>query len=182
MTIVGALLAGGESRRMGTDKSALVLDGATLAERALATLAAVSDRQVILGHGRGCPADVPRLQDAAPGQGPSEGLRALVASGLGDLYLALPVDMPGVTPDDLRRLVDALAGHAAACFELDGVMEPLPCALDGRAALAPRERRLGALLLALRPALVQLDDADAARWHNVNRPDDLAGLSARPAR
>jgi len=76
MTVVGALLAGGESRRMGQDKSALLLEGKTLAERALATLAAVSDRQVILGHGRGCPPDVARLPDAVPGQGPSEGLES----------------------------------------------------------------------------------------------------------
>lgn len=182
MTVVGALLAGGESRRMGQDKSALVLEGQTLAERALATLAAVSDRQVILGHGRGCPPDVPRLPDTVPGQGPSEGLRALIASGLGDVYLVLPVDMPGVSVEQLRRLLRALAGHTAACFARAGVIEPLPCALDGRAPLAPREQRLVALLSALGPALVPVGDADVERLGNVNSPDDLAALRARSVR
>ncbi|MCC7073682.1 MAG: molybdenum cofactor guanylyltransferase [Deltaproteobacteria bacterium] len=182
MIVVGALLAGGESRRMGKDKSALVLEGQTLAERALATLAAVSDRQVILGHGRGCPGGVPRLPDAVAGQGPSAGLRALLASGLGDAYLVLPVDMPGVTPAHLQRLVAALAGHHAACFVRAGVLEPLPCALDAGAALAPGEQRLGALLQGLRLARVLLGDNDADDLRNLNSPDELEALSARSFR
>lgn len=180
MTVVGALLAGGESRRMGQDKSALVVGGSTLAEHALATLRAVSDRQVILGHGRGCPPDVPRLPDAVPGQGPSEGLRALLASGLGDSYLVLPVDMPGVTPEHLRRLAHALIiGHVAACFSVAGTLEPLPCALVAGATLVPGEQRLGALLAALQPAVVSLADDDARQLSNVNSPEDLAAIMRR---
>ncbi|MBI1945582.1 MAG: molybdenum cofactor guanylyltransferase [Deltaproteobacteria bacterium] len=179
MIVVGALLAGGESRRMGQDKSALVIGGRTLAEHALATLAAVSDRQVILGHGRGCPADVPRLLDAVPGQGPSEGLRALVASGLGDTYLVLPVDMPGVTADHLRRLLVALPGHGAACFTLSDQLEPLPCALVRSAELRPGEKRLGALLAALQPARLALTQPEAESLRNLNHPEDLASEGRR---
>ena len=50
MRVVGALLAGGASQRMGRDKAGLMLDGQTLAERALGVLRQVSSAQVILGH------------------------------------------------------------------------------------------------------------------------------------
>lgn len=173
MTVVGALLAGGESRRMGRDKSAIVVGGQTLAERALATLRSVSDRQVVLGHGRGCPDDVPRLPDAAAGEGPSAGLRALLHSGLGDVYVVLPVDMPGVRPEHLTQLLAAGGQRDAACFTVAGELEPLPCVLAARASPPAGERRLARLLAALSPALVPLPETEAALLRNLNNPEDL---------
>lgn len=167
---------------MGRDKSALVVGGQTLAERALATLRAVSDRQVVLGHGRGCPEDVPRLPDTAPGQGPSAGLRALLASGLGGLYLVLPVDMPGVRPEHLTRLLDARGERSAACFSRGGELEPLPCVLAASAVLDADERSLVRLLQALSPALVPLPETAAADLRNLNHPEDLASEGRRSAK
>src|SRR5256885_9103738 len=45
-----AILTGGQSRRMGRDKALLVLDGRTLLERTLATLAEVADEVIIVGE------------------------------------------------------------------------------------------------------------------------------------
>lgn len=173
MMVVGALLAGGESRRMGRDKAGVLLDGKTLAEHALAALRAVSDRQVVLGHGRGCPDDVPRLPDAEPGQGPSAGLRALLASGLGDLYVLLPVDMPGVRAEHLAKLLAARGEARAVCFARAGRLEPLPCAIATDAVLPAGERSLHALLSANALVTVELSETDAAALRNINSPADL---------
>lgn len=176
MRVVGALLAGGASQRMGRDKAGLMLDGQTLAERALGVLRQVSSAQVILGHGRGCPPEVPRLPDEEPGAGPSAGLRALLASGLGDRYVVLPVDMPGVRAEHLALLVAACSTHRAACFvrgDDASHLEPLPCVLDAAAQLAPGERSLQALLRANQPAWVPLPGESRDLLRNVNLPEDL---------
>lgn len=179
MRVVGALLAGGESRRMGQDKAGVVLRGQTLAEHTLAVLRQVSDRQVILGHGRGCPEDVPRLPDAEPMAGPSAGLRALLASGLGDVYVVLPVDMPLVEPTHLRRLLDAAAGTRAACFVRGEVREPLPCVFPAGARLPEGERSVLALLAANDATTVPLAAVDADWVRNLNTPEDLETASRR---
>ena len=166
---------------MGQNKAALVVDGQTLAERALATLRSVSDRQVILGHGRGCPEDVPRLADATPGEGPAAGLRALLGSGLGDVYLVLPVDMPGVQTEHLAQLLRARGERSAACFSLKGAIEPLPCVLAAQAALGTDERSLARLLPALSPVVVPLAEEEAAHLRNLNHPGDLAAEGRRGA-
>lgn len=177
MKVVGALLAGGESRRMGRDKAGVIVDGQTLAERALAVLGQVSDAQVILGHGRGCPTELPRLPDVEPGAGPSAGLRALLASGLGDRYVVLPVDMPGVRAEHLAALLAACAHHRAACFVRGSAetrtLEPLPCVLDAGARLPPHLRSLQALLRENQPALVPLSEQGPDPLRNLNHPEDL---------
>jgi len=43
------ILAGGASRRMGTDKARLILDGKTLIERISQTLIGFTSRVVIIG-------------------------------------------------------------------------------------------------------------------------------------
>ena len=176
MRVVGARLAGGASPRMGRDKAGLVLAGQTRAERALGVLRQVSSAQVILGHGRGCPPEVPRLPDEEAGAGPSAGLRALLASGLGDRYVVLPVDMPDVRAEHLALLIAACGAQRAACFVRGHdatALEPLPCVLDAAAQLAPGERSLQALLQANHPARVPLPEEGPDPLRNLNLPKDL---------
>jgi len=46
----GAVLCGGESRRMGRDKAGVVLAGETLLARAVRTLAEVFDEVLVVGR------------------------------------------------------------------------------------------------------------------------------------
>jgi molybdopterin-guanine dinucleotide biosynthesis protein A len=204
--IAGILLAGGKSARMGRDKAALVARGAatgtqtTLGAHAVATLRAVCWRVVCVGHGRGVPDDVPRIDD--PGDGPLVALTHAIDSALigaeASMFVVLPVDMPSVDAPLLQRLLNARAKRdaRAACLALDDIgvpgasdderrAEPLPLVLSKAGAVALRdavahgERRFGDAVRALAPALVRV----AKMPENLNEPADFDAWSkGRPGR
>ena len=180
MTIVGAVLAGGRSARMGRDKAGITIDDEhrTLGERAVSTLRAVCDDVVVLGHGRSMPNDVARIVDALDDAGPAGGLLALLRCERAHThththrYVVVAVDMPNVRPEHLRALLDR---GSIACFTCEGALQPLPLVIDAGARdrveelVANGERRLTEIVAALAPKTVAVD-RDVVR--NVNRPDD----------
>lgn len=90
--MLGAILCGGPSRRMGTPKALLPWNGRTLLEHARDRLIAAGLEPVLLG-----PADwadaygLQRISDAIEEAGPLGGLLAVLARG--DAF-ALAVDVP----------------------------------------------------------------------------------------
>lgn len=183
--VVGAILAGGQSRRMGTAKAGVRLDDdSTLSERVLQALSQVCDEVVVLGHGEGCPEGLERLADPPGKSGPLAGLLALLQSGRGARYLVAACDMPLLSHALLARLVEEGAGAEAACFVAEGQreLEPLPLLLSPSARPPLEERllrgelRLMAFVAALSPRLVPLSENDAALLANANRPEDLERL------
>ena len=110
----------------------------------------------------------------APIVGVAAGLR-LAESGR---IVALPVDVPLVTPQALVVLAEAGVGVDAAVPETG----PLPGAY-ARSALPVLERRLAAGKLALHEALEELErrvvQVDEALLANVNTPADLQAIAAR---
>ena len=78
--MAGVLLTGGASRRMGTDKARLVVNGETLAARSARVLTAVCDPVVEVGPGV---SGLPAVLEEPPGAGPLVALLAGVGA-LGD--------------------------------------------------------------------------------------------------
>ena len=179
--LIGVLLAGGKSARMGKDKAALVLDGETLGARAVRVLRAVCDDVVCAGHGRGVPEDVVRIAD--PGDGPlvalAGALALLKAAHASCSFVVLPVDMPGIQSAHLAKLIEAARHAQGACFGIHGHIEPLPLVFAAAALphlaerVAQGEKRLSAGVRALSPAIVALTDAEQALMRNLNTPTDL---------
>ena len=193
--LVGAVLAGGRSRRMGAAKGGMPLpDGRTLGQAAADALAPLCPGGVVvLGHGEGLPDALPRIADLRPGEGPLAGLEALLASGRGEAYLVCPCDLPGLTPDALRPLAEAVVGGSDPPGALLHVYDDgagrmhLPLALRARAlpaisALLERgERRLGALRGAVTAALIPPDPALAPQLRGANTPEELLALTGSPS-
>jgi len=101
VTTLGAVLAGGRSRRFGSDKALAMLGGRTLLDHALAALAPHCDAVVVVGRGE--IADWPRAD-----MGPLGGMAgALIhAAGAGfDRVLTAPVDCVRL-PGDLRARLE----------------------------------------------------------------------------
>lgn len=99
----GILLTGGASRRMGTDKALIEIQGETLASRAARALAQVCSSAVEVGLGV---SGLSWVREDPPGTGP---LAALVAGAdaLGTApVLLLAVDLPSVEPPLLRLIAD----------------------------------------------------------------------------
>ncbi|HEY3121790.1 MAG TPA: molybdenum cofactor guanylyltransferase [Vicinamibacteria bacterium] len=141
---VGFVVAGGQSRRMGTDKALLPWGGSsTLLDRALAALRAVcSDVRILCGPSpryldRGARAETDR--QAA---GPLAGLEAALVAAESRPALLLAVDLPWVEPALLSTLLGLLPGHDAV---VPVVERPQPlCAIYAPTCLEPVRRRLAA--------------------------------------
>ena len=108
MRRLGAVLAGGDSRRFGSDKAAALWDGSSLIDHVCAQLGRQVDHLIIIGRNGGIP-DRP-----APGMGPLGGLCAALAHAAAhgyDTVLTAACDMP-VLPGDLVNLL----APAPACL------------------------------------------------------------------
>ncbi len=105
-----AILAGGASRRFGSDKALFRFGSGhpTLIERTVAIARSLSDRVVIIGHDRfaGLNLEAAIVPDDEPGRGPLAGiltgLRVLERSRV----LVLACDMPCLSPALLRMLIE----------------------------------------------------------------------------
>lgn len=132
--MVGFVVAGGQSRRMGRDKALLPWNGGTLLDHAVTRLRAVCREVRVLSGGdrryadRGLPVDVDAIADG----GPLAGLATALTVAAPRSVLLLGVDIPFVTVPLLAHIRDALAGWDAAVPVLAPGAEPL-CAAYGAA-------------------------------------------------
>ncbi|MBT8485080.1 MAG: molybdenum cofactor guanylyltransferase [Phycisphaerales bacterium] len=180
-TIVGVILAGGRSRRMGREKATLAWPGGgTMIDRVATTLQSVCDEVIVSGVTTGVP-ELPRIPDEHDDAGPLAGLAAVLACGRADAYLVCPCDTPNVTSATLRRLL-TVTPAAATIFRVadEPRPRPLPLRID-TAALPVIRRRLEAgertVLDALEEAGVEVVTlADGAELANVNTPEDYERL------
>ena len=123
----GFVLAGGRSSRMGRDKALLMLGGRTLVERAVSKLEAVCERVGIAGGAEELAKFGRVVPDERPGCGPLGGIVAALESSEFEWNIFLPVDVPLVGVDFVRRLGErCLASEAVAVVaRVDGQVQPL---------------------------------------------------------
>ena len=188
-TVMGLVLAGGESRRMGRDKAAIEVAGASQLERTVALLSRHLST-VCIGVRESQRQDPLRARfsqvvDAAPPEGvelsgPIAGLLGAFATQPDHAWLVVACDLPLLDDAAIRDLLagrDANAVATAFTSAHDGLPEPL-CAIWEPASaakllahvqggnLCPRKflLRNGATLLPARPSVSV----------NVNTPAELA--------
>jgi molybdopterin-guanine dinucleotide biosynthesis protein A len=169
--LTGVLLVGGASRRYGSPKALIELDGETLHERGKRVLAEACDEVLVVGKAGELPFDV--LDDGTDVRAPIAGVVAGLRAASHDVAVFLPVDCPRVTPGLLRAL-------AAACRDAAVPQTgPLPGAW-AKSALPLLEERLADGPLALYRAYGDLDvvevEVDPALVADVDTPGDLQGL------
>ena len=119
--MIGVVLAGGQSRRMGRDKALVEIAGSPLIEWASKALVEVSDRVVVAGRPEGW-AGHEGLADPPGLGGPLAGLVA--ALQLGTDLLVVAVDQPWVRVETLQ----ALAGMEGTVVPIDGGVRQVTCA------------------------------------------------------
>ncbi|HEV2237538.1 MAG TPA: molybdenum cofactor guanylyltransferase [Ktedonobacterales bacterium] len=189
--VLGVVLAGGASRRMGHDKAALMLGGRPLLAWVVEVLRAAFAEVAVIGplERAALVPGVSIVRDEYPGQGPLGGIAtALAHSGGGRIFVAA-CDMPFLDPALVRYLAE-LAPEAAAVVprSVRGI-EPLcgcygpACLPVARALLARGELALLGLLGALptrivAPAEWQVYDRSGRSLLNVNTPEDWAAARA----
>jgi molybdopterin-guanine dinucleotide biosynthesis protein A len=164
LTATGVLLVGGASERFGSPKALAPFSGETLAERAWRVLREACDDVIAVGKAD----DVlelpfPVLDDGSAERATVYGVLAGLRAATHDTCLVLPVDMPLVTPELLRKLL------AADAVPQTG---PLP-GVYTRSMLPELERRVSTGELSLRGVNTNVVEADEAQLLNVNTPTDL---------
>ncbi len=106
--VVGIILAGGASSRMGRDKAVLDVHGETLAARAARRLRGVCAEVAVADGSRGLLPGMRSLADGA-GRGPAAGILGAAREWPGQPLLILACDLPAV-PAALLAALAALAG------------------------------------------------------------------------
>jgi molybdenum cofactor guanylyltransferase len=183
----GAVLCGGQSRRMGTDKAVVEVDGVAMVERVAAALESAGCRPVVLVGG-----DVALLErfgratvaDEWPGEGPLGGvLTALRSVGANGVVVAA-CDLPWLDAETVRAVIEA--GVVAepsidVAVARTGRLEPALAWWSG-GSLTPLTdvwtAGVRAIHLAIERLAAVVVDVDATPLHNVNTTADLA--AARP--
>ncbi len=181
--VAGAILAGGASRRFGSDKALAATPQGPLAATVLAALRGADVDPVVLIGGSdelSAALSIPTVPDRSPGEGPLAGLGSALAwaSGVARLVV-LPCDLPLITSDLIRLLIAEGNNQTASFAVVDGRPDvSIGCWPTHRSAaigalLRSGERRLHAALdsgpfvgVAVPAHLIA--DAD--------RPEDLAAL------
>lgn len=191
MTVVGALLAGGSSQRMGTDKALVELAGKSLVARAAERLEPQVDRLVLNANGdpsRFAALDLPVVPDAdGGGSGPLAGILAGVDWARANVPSAawiatLPADTP-FAPTDLVAHLTATAADgdtirvAASNGQMHYTIALWPVAMgdDLAAWLADGRSKAVHDWLATRPHVAVDFDTRAGLepFLNINAPEDL---------
>ena len=201
-TLIGLVLAGGQSRRMGQDKALMRYQGRTLIDNASLLLQSASCDKVLIS--RNAPGFLnDKIEDAGPLSGVHAVLDALSQPDNHDgnpcELLVLPVDMPQMTPELLRILVSRGREAEKACYvEKRFLPFYLPVTQDTKALLAnylveQSKRRVVGFLEILnavslkegdlkkiarkdesdnKKRLANMSNEDGVEWLNVNTPGD----------
>jgi molybdenum cofactor guanylyltransferase len=114
-SFTAALLAGGNSSRMGQDKSTLRWQGQALWQHQIHLLETLNPTQILISGRPDGPymgSDYTILYDQEFGQGPLAGLEALLSACTSPRLLVLAVDMPWMTRSVLDQLLSFEKGVA----------------------------------------------------------------------
>jgi molybdopterin-guanine dinucleotide biosynthesis protein A len=185
-SVAALLLTGGKSRRMGRDKSQLIVEGSTLAVRTARLLLLVVDLALEVGPGV---SGLPVVVEHSPGDGPlaalAEGCRALRERGHTGGALAIACDLPLLSESVLRLLVEWDSPGSVVPL-VQGRPQPL-CAKWGAHDLDDASRLVTQGVRSLQhltrqPDVVLLDEsawgsvASEEQFFDVDTPDDLQRL------
>jgi molybdopterin-guanine dinucleotide biosynthesis protein A len=156
----GFVLTGGQSARMGRDKALLPWRGRTLVECVAGEVQAACGNVALVGAPeRYLNLNLPCLPERYPACGPLSGLEAALRLGGREWSLVVACDMPGLTADWLRTLVDRAVcsqAPAVAATDFEGRLEPL-CAVYHASLLAPVEEALAQGRHSIRKLLEQFE-------------------------
>lgn len=175
-----AVLVGGDSSRMGTDKATFVIDGVAMADRVVAAAREAGAAEVLLVGGpqaRAKKLSGEWKKDLHPGEGPLGGVITALKASSNDSVVVLSCDMPFVTAAVIRSLVSALPDAQATVGRTDrlnwlcAAWSKSECLTTLQGVWKRNER-------AVHRAAVLLDVAEvpvpAVAVRNINSPEDLA--------
>lgn len=178
------ILTGGASRRMGTDKSQLLIERQTFTDRISETLLTVTDSVTIVGR-QPEESTLPSIADVYPQWGALGGLHAALTACRREWAIVVACDLPFVTAELFSYLASLRLDHkAVVAIQPDGRPQPLaalyrvdPCRQRATDLIEAGRRRPLDLLEAVKTRWVPFDDLrnleQAEKFFvNINTPSD----------
>jgi molybdopterin-guanine dinucleotide biosynthesis protein A len=194
LQLEGFILAGGQSRRMGTDKSQLRIQNETFWERIAATLSEVTNSVTLVNPHQAHPR-FPSVTDVYPSWGALGGLHAALAACESEWAIVVACDLPFVTAKLFNYLASVRTDHDAVVpLQPDGRPQPLaalyriaPCRQRAAELIESGRRRPLDLLELVNTHWVpfnELRNLDQAEkfFVNINTPDDYDAVTMRDSR
>lgn len=181
MKIDAAILAGGRSSRMGTDKAVLEVDGQTMIARVLEAARAVSERLFVVSNDAEKHAflGVPIFSDEIKNVGPIGGIYTALQHCHTSHCLVVACDLPFLNAPALQRLIEDCDGQLICAAKSARGLEPL-CAIYAKACLPfieqsiiKKQLSLQVLFRELQTQCVDLQDVPERTFLNVNTAADL---------
>ena len=207
-SIEGFILAGGQSRRMGTDKALLTIDGQTFLERIAEQMSGITSSISVVGSGR-APAEigpgnsrlkqtemsVPHVPDVYANWGALGGVHASLSACASEWALVVACDFPFVTTEFFTQLAERRHDfEAVAPVQRDLIPQPLcslykvvPCLERAEQLIKSGERKPIALLQSVRTRWISFDEiADLQGaddfFDNINSPGDYDRIAEKGIR
>lgn len=187
----GAILTGGQSRRMGRDKSTLVLGEMTMVERVAAAMTPITSRVRLVGGFAGGTGSWTVQPDLRPGLGPLSGIHAALTTAAAPAVIVVACDLPLVTTRLLCALIEQLSsGIDAVVPRLAGRAIPVcavyrtSCVAAVNECLDRGELKAHRFVDALKTHFVEDEalarlDPEGLGLSNINTPSDLADAAAK---
>ena len=125
--MTGIILAGGENRRMGTDKAFLEINGKPLVERILAVFSMLFTRIIVVTNtpDRYRSYDVEAVPDALDIRGPLTGIYSGLQRSSDEYNFVAACDMPFLNPGLISYMGEIAVGQDAVVPKFNGFLEPL---------------------------------------------------------
>jgi len=176
--VTGVILAGGESRRMGSDKSLLPIFGARFIDHLYRTMEALFEEVIIVTNSPALYSEIDcrKVPDIYYAQGSLAGIHSAVCHARNDKVFVAACDMPFLNPEVVRDLcLRAASADVVIPVHAEGA-EPLH-ALYSKRCIAPMEEVLDRgqkRIVGFFPQ-VTVAEVDTATWQEI----DPEGLSLR---
>jgi FdhD protein len=189
--ITAAILAGGESSRMGSNKALLEVDGTPIITRCYQTLARLFRDVIIVTNTPEEFTFLPcrKVPDIYPAVGSIAGLHSALAHSTTERTFVTACDMPFVEPATIRYLCDLQQeGYDAIIPVSDGGQEPLHAVYSAQSeaifehAIQTNERKIIDILARMKLRLVSRDEIEGASgsvdsYLNINTPEEYEAIS-----
>jgi molybdopterin-guanine dinucleotide biosynthesis protein A len=185
--ISAVLLAGGESRRMGTDKALLLFRGKPLWQIQLELLRKLEPTEIFISARTDPmwrPTDVLFVGDDPPARGPLSGLAASLGQMRSKHLLALAIDMPFITEKYLKFLCSQIGPGRGVIVKMDDRFEPLATIYPQEALASVQSALTGTdfslqtmascLVAEGKLRVTPITPQDKNLFLNLNEPADLA--------
>ncbi len=178
--ITGIILAGGKSSRMGSEKGLILFDGKPFIQHIIEAVQPLVDEIMIVSSNPDYDTfGITRVEDIIPDAGPIAGLHAGLTHSKTTHNLVVSCDVPLITSEFLKKLVQEKEDYDIIQFEMEGKTIPLIALYQKRCAetcvelLTNGERRLRKLVSVVKTKTIPVSEKNHVLVTNINTVEDL---------